>query len=126
MLATVGLLLIHVPPVPGLAVIVEPIHNDVNGVLTTGRAFTVMLEVVLLQPVAVSVKVKVAVPAVKPVINPAFVILTTVGLLLTHVPPVPGLALIVPPIHNDVNGVLTTGRAFTVMPEVVLLQPVAV
>jgi len=126
MVATVGLLLTQVPPDTGLAVITEPIHNVAEGVLTTGRAFTVTLDVALLQPVAVSVNVNITLPAVSPVINPALVIVATAGLLLTHVPPVPGLAVIEEPIHNIGDGVLTTGRAFTVTLDVVLLQPVAV
>jgi len=126
MVATVGLLLTQVPPVEGLASIVAPIHNEDDGVLTTGRAFTVTLEVVLLQPVAVSVKVNVTLPAVNAVINPVLVMVAIAGLLLTHVPPAPGLAVMVELMHNVADGVLTTGRAFTVILVVVLLQPVAV
>jgi len=54
------------------------------------------------------------VPAEIPVINPTLVMVATVGLLLTQVPPVPGLAVIVPPTHIDAVGVLTTGSALTV------------
>jgi len=126
MVATVGLLLTQVPPAEGLAAIVAPIHNEDDGVLTTGRAFTVTLEVVLLQPVAVSVKVNVTLPAVNAVINPALVMVAIAGLLLAHVPPAPGLAVMAEPMHNVADGVLTTGRAFTVILVVVLLQPVAV
>src|SRR6185503_10016990 len=68
-----GALLIHVPPVVGLAVIVEPIHNVGDGTLTTGSALMVTDEVVLLQPDAVSVNVNVALPAETPVIKPALV-----------------------------------------------------
>ena len=124
--ATAGELLTHVPPTPGLAVNVAPTHNVADGVLTTGSAFTVTEGVVLLQPVAVEVKVKVTVPADIPVINPALLIVATAGALLTHVPPTPGLAVIVAPTHNVADGVLTTGSAFTVTEGVVLLQPVAV
>jgi len=42
------------------------------------------------------------------------------------VPPAPGLAVIVAPAHNVEDGVLTIGSAFTVTPDVVLLQPEAV
>ena len=55
-----------------------------------GFAFTVTDDVVLLQPVVVAVKVKVALPAVKPITNPASVTDATNGLLLTHAPPVVG------------------------------------
>jgi len=65
-------------------------------------------------------------PAVNPVINPALSIVAIEGLLLIQVPPTPGLAVIVAPAHNVEDGVLTTGRAFTVTPDVVLLQPVVV
>ena len=126
MVATTGALLTHVPPVAGLAVIVAPTHNVEDGVLTAGSAFTVTEGVVLLQPVAVEVNVKVTVPADIPVINPTLLIVATAGALLTHVPPMPGLAVIVVPTHNLVVGVLTTGSAFTVTEGVVLLQPVAV
>jgi hypothetical protein len=126
MVATAGALLTQVPPTPGLAVIVAPTHNVADGVLTIGSAFTVTLEVVLLQPVAVEVNVKVTLPADIPVINPALLMVATAGALLTHVPPTPGLAAIVAPTHNVADGVLTIGSAFTVTLEVVLLQPVAV
>ncbi len=126
MVAIPGALLTHVPPALGPAVIVAPIHKEAEGVLTTGSAFTVMDDVVLLQPVAVSVKVNVTTPADTPIINPAFVMVATPGALLNHVPPALGLAVIVDPIHNEAEGVLTTGSVFTVTDEVVLLQPVAV
>jgi len=126
MVAIAGLLLTHVPPVTGVAVMVAPAHKDGAVVLTTGSVFTVTLEVVLMQPVVVLVKVNVTVPAVSPVINPALSIVATAGLLLTHVPPVEGLAVMVAPAHIVAEGVLTTGRAFTLTLDVVLLQPVAV
>jgi len=101
--ATNGLLLTHVPPDPGLAVIVAPAHNVDDGILTVGSVFTVTVAVVLLQPVAVCVKVNDAVPADTPVINPVLSMVATVGLLLTQVPPDPGLAVIVAPIHTIVD-----------------------
>jgi len=124
--ATKGLLLTHVPPIPGLAVIVAPAHNVDDGIVTVGSVFTVTVAEVLLQPVAVCVKVNETVPADTPVINPVLSIVATAGLLLTQVPPDPGLAVMVAPIHTIVDWVLTTGNAFTVTLDVVLLQPVAV
>jgi len=95
MVAIAGLLLTQVPPATGLAVMVAPAHIDKADVVTIGRAFTVTLVVVLLQPVAASVKVNEAEPADTPVINPALSMVATAELLLTHVPPVTGLAVIV-------------------------------
>ena len=126
MVAIAGLLLAQMPPAPGLAFMVLPIHKVAEGVLTTGGAFMVTGAVVALQPFAVDVKVKVALPAETPVINPALVIVAMPGALLTQVPPAPGLAVIVLPTHNVAEGVLTKGGEITVTDAVVALQPVAV
>jgi len=122
--ATALLLLVHVPPVTGDSVIVFPTHTD-DGAVTTGFALTVTEVVVLLQPVAVFVKVKLAVPADTPVTTPALVTVAIALLLLVHVPPVTGDKVIVLPTHTD-DDAETTGFALTVTDEVVLLQPVAV
>ncbi|GAB1451513.1 hypothetical protein MASR2M47_15690 [Draconibacterium sp.] len=53
--------------------------------------------------VTFSVKVKVAVPAVTPVITPALVMVATEGLLLTHVPAEFGSQLMVCPIQTSVG-----------------------
>ncbi len=122
----VGSLLTHVPPLLGLRFSVPPIHKLADGVLTTGNAFIVTLDVVLLQLVVPSVKVNVTLPALTPVTTPvAGTTDATPGLLLTHVPPLLGLRFSVPPIHKLADGVLTTGNAFTVTLVVVLLQLVA-
>lgn len=120
MVAIAGLLLTHVPPAVGDKVPVLPIHNDA-GAVTTGRSFIVTVDVVLLQLVVPSVKVKVTLPADTPVITPALSTIAIAGLLLTHVPPavedkVPAL-----PTHTDA-GAVTTGKSFTVTADVVLLQ----
>jgi hypothetical protein len=94
-------------------------------ILTVGNAFTVTDDVVLLQPVDVCVKVKVADPAATPVTTPAFVTVATAVLLLLQVPPVVGDKVPVLPIHTD-EGAVTIGNAFTVTDAVVLLQPVDV
>lgn len=74
------------------------------------------------------VKVKVAVPAVKPVTTPALVTEATAGLLLTQVPPVAGDKVVVNPAQIVLEPViLTAGVAFIVIPEVgAETQPVLV
>ena len=106
------LLLTHVPPVVGDNVAVLPTQTDA-GAVTTGKAFTVTEEVVLLHPVDVWVNVKVADPAATPVMTPALVTVAIALLLLTHVPPVVGDNVAVLPTHT-VAGAVTTGKAFTV------------
>lgn len=118
MVATPGALLTHVPPAAGLAVIVVPVFSEEEGVLTV-EACTVTVDVVLLHPPA-RVKVKVTSPADIPEINPLLSIVAIPGALLTHVPPVPGLAVIVAPLHKVADDVLTTGPAVTV--RVVVLE----
>ena len=54
-------------------------------------------------------KVKTTEPAASPDTTPALVTVATLGLLLTHVPPLVGLNVIVDPTHKLVKGVLTTG-----------------
>jgi uncharacterized protein (DUF362 family) len=116
--ATVALLLTHVPPVEGLSVVVEPSHIVLAPViLTLGFTFTVNGAVAKeLHPLLVKVYVNVAVPAATAVINPALVIVATEVLLLTQVPKVVGLTVVVPPIHNEVLDpvILVVGRALTV------------
>ena len=102
------LLLVHVPPVVGDNVMVEPAHIEVAGAVTTGRELTVTAEVVELQPVVLLVNVKVTDPAATPVtVLPLTV--AFVGSLLTHVPPVAGVNVIVLPIHTADADVFTVG-----------------
>ena len=75
---------------------------------------TVTDEVVLLQVVVASIKVKVTLPPEMAVTSPAFVTVAKAGLLLIHVPPVVGLRVSVEPIHKLAIGALTTGNAFLV------------
>lgn len=77
-----------------------------------GTVFTVMT-LVLEQPVDVSVKVSVTVPALTPVTKPAFVIVARPVLLLVQVPPMAGVTLAVPPTHTIVAPP-RTGKALTV------------
>lgn len=72
-----------------------------------------MFPVVAEQPVAVSVKVKVATPDVIPVTTPALEIVATAGLFATQFPPDVGDRLIVEPGQTEV-GPDKTGPAFTV------------
>ena len=60
----------------------------------TGVEFTI-IEMVLLQPLAVSVKVRVAVPVLTPVTTPALVTVAMALSLLDQVPPVLGVTLAV-------------------------------
>ena len=77
---------------------------------------TTKVEVVFLQPVVVSVKVNVAVPASKPVTNPAFVTLALTELLLIQVPPVAGNTVVVLPTKIDAVPLKpTVGSGLTVM-----------
>ena len=114
--AVAGLLLTHVPPIVGDKVVVAFMHiEEAPVILTVGEAFTVTADVVLLHPVEVSVKVKVAVPAETPVTTPASVTVATAGLLLTHVPPLVGDKVVVPFTQIKTAPVmLTVGFAFTV------------
>jgi hypothetical protein len=80
--------------------------------------------VVLLQPVAVDVKVNVALPAATPVTTPELLTVAFVASLLNQVPPEVGESVIVLPTQT-LAGAETTGRLFTVTDEVVLLHPEA-
>jgi len=115
--ATVGSLLTHVPPVVGDKAVVAPIQMLLEPVmLTTGIALIVTVPVgAEIQPVAVCVKVKVAVPAETPVTTPALVTVATAGLLLAQVPPVAGDKVVVCATQMLLAPVmLTVGSAFTV------------
>jgi hypothetical protein len=96
--ATEGLLLIHVPPVAGRKDVVAPIQI-VAGPLSVvaGLPFTLMGMV----PAAVhpedEVKLIKANPLEIPVTRPEFVILATVGLLLVQTPPDVGETVVVDP-----------------------------
>jgi hypothetical protein len=67
------------------------------------------------QPVAVNVKVKVAVPGATPVTTPPFVTVATAGLLLVHVPPVLGDNVVLFPIQiSALPTISTVGLPLTV------------
>jgi hypothetical protein len=122
--ALVGSLLVHVPPEVGDKVMLLPIHTE-EAAETTGAAFIVTEEVVLLHVVAVDVNVNVTLPEATPVTRPAFVTVAFVISLLVHVPPVVGDKVMLLPTQTE-GPADTTGRALIVTAEVVLLHPVAV
>ena len=126
--AIVGLLLTHVPPVVGDKEVVAFMQMEETPVmLMVGKSFTVTAEVVLLHPVDVRVKVKVAAPAETPETTPAFVTIATAVLLLTQVPPVVGDNVVVEFKQiEETPVILTVGKAFTVTTGVELLHPVEV
>lgn len=85
--ATVTLLLAHVPPVLALlSVVVAPVHTDVVPVIAAGSGFTVTT-IDLAQPVP-SVYIMVDVPVVSAVATPDEFIVTTLVFDELHVPPV--------------------------------------
>ena len=63
---------------------------------------------------AVSVNVKVTLPAFTPVTTPAFVTVATAVLLLVQVPPLVGVRVIVSPAHT-VAGAETSGSGLTLI-----------
>jgi hypothetical protein len=96
-------------------VAVEPVHLDIDtGLFTDGSVLIVVgvAEVEAIHPVAVSVKVKKAVPEANAITCPVLSIDAAVGLLLVHVPPVEGVKSIVLPTHTDA-GPDNVGFGFT-------------
>jgi hypothetical protein len=126
-IATAVLLLVHVPPVAGLNVEVEPTQIELLPVIdTTGFAFIVTLDVYADTQPVVLVNLNTLIPSDKPVTTPAFV---TVAIeeLLSHVPPVVGLNVVVEPTHIESLPVIDTiGIGLTVITAVGSeTQPVA-
>ena len=94
----------------------EPAQIDEGpDILTAGFELTVTnAEALEVQPVLLSVKVKVDVPAATAVIIPALVMVATEGLLLTQIPPVEGKIDVVPPIHIEEGPfIVIAGLPFT-------------
>jgi hypothetical protein len=122
--ATAGALLAQVPPDVGDSVVVKPTQMlFVPEMPTTGNAVIVAGGVVAIQPVAVLVKVKVALPADTPVTTPALVTVATPGALLVQVPPEAGSKLVVAPTQMVLApSILTIGSGFTVTVAVVAPQ----
>jgi hypothetical protein len=123
--ATDGSLLVQLPPLVGDKVVVAPTQMLLEPVmLTVGKALMVTAAVGReTHPVALDVKVKVAVPAETPVTTPALVTVAMEALLLAQVPPLVGDKVVVAPTHIVLEPViLTTGNASTVSTEVVAEQ----
>ena len=78
------------------------------------------------QPVIELVNVKIAVPAPIPVTRPPPSTVATEIKFEDHVPPVLGVAVVVPPIQIDEEAIVRVGKAFIKTFDVVLLQPVEV
>ena len=97
------LLLAHVPPVAGVTLALEPAQTEVAPP-SVGPAVT-LAAIVFVQPVVVLVNVRVAEPAATPETTPALVTVAMELLLLTHVPPVAGVTLAVPPAQRLSDGV---------------------
>ena len=100
--ATLGFVLAHVPPVDGESAVLPPIQIEFRPfIVTTGFAYTAIGAVLAdMQPVEMFVNLNVACPAANAVTTPAFVIVAMVGLLLTHVPPTVGEKDVVEPIQS--------------------------
>jgi hypothetical protein len=125
--ATVVLLLLHVPPaVASLNIVVSPKHTFVLPVIGAGNGFTVTV-VVMKQPNVYVIVVVAAVvpPNEPPVKNPLTgLIVAMVVFALLHIPPaLASLKVVVRPWHTIVLPVITAGSALTVT-VVVEAQPV--
>lgn len=120
-----ALLLAHVPPVVGDNCVVKPAQiSSAPEIETVGLAVTVIVNV-LVQPVAVSVKVITDVPLDTPVTVLPLTVATPV-VALVHDPPVEGDRVVVEPIQMVDEAAITVGLGLTVIFPVVLEQPVAV
>lgn len=114
MVATVGLLLLHVPPPELVNAVVNPAHTTNVPPIVDGNGLTV-IDFVIIQPVG-SVYVMILIPAVLPVTTPVAAATEALLLLLVHVPPVvvfvnkvvePTHIVLLPPITAG-NGLIVT------------------
>jgi len=116
-LATNGLVLVHVPPVEGDRVVIEPMHIGLLPVrLMTGLALTVIAAVGLeAQPVDDWVNIKPEVPAEIPVTKPELLTEAIWGCVLNQLPLTVGDTIVVEP-SQIVTGpiMLTVGLPLTV------------
>jgi hypothetical protein len=122
--AMVVLLEDHVPPVTiSLKVTEDKLHTTAGPVI--GSSESTVTSTVAIQPVLVTTKVVIAVPALMPVITPVEEpIVATVVVPLTHVPPpVASVTVIVLPTQTVVLPAMVSGSAFTVS-VLVMIQPV--
>ena len=111
--AILELLLVHVPPLLGVTLAVDPTQPAVAPP-KTGIVLTVTEPVVAEHPVALFVNVNVVLPVDTPVTKPEFVTVAIPVLLLTHVPPDEGERVVVEPTQTLLLPVmLTFGKALT-------------
>lgn len=129
MVAMLVVLLVHTPP-PVALVCVEvagPTHAVDGPRIGPGDALTVTAFVVV-QPVAVDVKVIVVVPVAIPVTTPLPTkIVATEGVLLTHVPAPELVRVIEAPTHNADGPPMGAGGGLTTMTalsDIVRVHPV--
>ena len=124
--ATVVILLLHVPPgVASLNVVFAPTQIVVAPTIGAGSGFTTN-DVVVIHPVPNVYVITVVPPGLAPpVTNPVLVpIVATAVRLLLHVPPgVPSLKVVVSPAHIVVLPDIAAGKGLTVT-VTVLKQPV--
>jgi hypothetical protein len=100
-LAIVGFLLSHIPPLVGLNWVVPPMHIvDAPVNVTIGLPFTFTLNTCVdEQPVVEFVNIKVAVPAAAPITRPLLLTVAILVFELDQTPPVVGASWVVFPIH---------------------------
>jgi hypothetical protein len=113
--ATAGLKLLQTPPA-GLPVKVAVASGHNSGAIdvTSGNGFTVT-SLVVKQPVALEVKVMIAVPRLTPVITPEPVAaVATAVLLLLHVPVMKLVNKVVPSKHIELSPPIALGAGVTV------------
>jgi hypothetical protein len=124
--ATVVLLLAHVPPGIELpSVVAAPVHKLLAPVIAPGAGFTVTT-VVVAHPVD-SVYEIIEVPEETPSTEPSEgLTIATEGLLLDHVPPVvPSERVVDAPVHTVAVPIIVDGSGLTVT-TTVLLQPLLI
>lgn len=95
--ATVVLLLLHVP-LPPVSIVVLPVHTAIVPPIGAGRGFTVTI-VVALHPAPSEYEI-VVVPEITPFTTPVEPIVATAVLLLAQLPPPRSLSVVVVPAHR--------------------------
>jgi hypothetical protein len=115
--ATESALDTQVPPAPGVTCDNPPIQiSSEPDIATVGLPFTVTgAEATDLHKVVLLVKVNVATPWLTAVMVPPLVMVAIASLLDAQVPPVPGVIVVVSPIHNSLSaGAVMVGPGSTV------------
>lgn len=121
--ASIGLLLVHVPPAELVKVIVLPVQTAEPPVMAEGNAFTTK-GVLTKQAVAGIVYIILGVPAMLPVIVADPVMVTSAGILEVQVPPgVTSVKTVDDPTQTVAVPVIGAGVGLTRY-EVVAMQPV--